>query len=210
MNLIFFWTPFEMTNTKIDFRFKIIILGESNVGKTCLLRKYKNDEFQDSIMSTIGIDTVSKRIVLDDKNIMLNIWDTAGQERFFSITKSYYRNADGILLIFDLVDDRTFSSVDRWYKNIKEESGNTPLFLVGNKKDLVDDEAFKAQESRFLAKSKSLNTRFYATSAKNGLNVSKIFEDMALMLMKETNNKPEPQDVINVNNSKKIKKRFCC
>lgn len=199
-----------MTNTKIDFRFKIIILGESNVGKTCLLRKYKNDEFQDSIMSTIGIDTVSKRIVLDDKNIMLNIWDTAGQERFFSITKSYYRNADGILLIFDLVDDRTFSSVDRWYKNIKEESGNTPLFLVGNKKDLVDDEAFKAQESRFLAKSKSLNTRFYATSAKNGLNVSKIFEDMALMLMKETNNKPEPQDVINVNNSKKIKKRFCC
>lgn len=199
-----------MTNTKIDFRFKIIILGESNVGKTCLLRKYKNDEFQDSIMSTIGIDTVSKRIVLDDKNIMLNIWDTAGQERFFSITKSYYRNADGILLIFDLVDDRTFSSVDRWYKNIKEESGDTPLFLVGNKKDLVDDESFKKQESRFLAKSKSLNTHFYATSAKNGLNVSKIFEDMALMLMKGAGGKAEPQDVVNVNSTRKMKRRFCC
>ncbi|EOB11351.1 GTP-binding protein Rab-3D [Nosema bombycis CQ1] len=172
-----------MTSTKIDYRFKIIILGESNVGKTCLLRKYKNDEFQDSIMSTIGIDTVSKRIFVEDKNIMLNIWDTAGQERFFSITKSYYRNADGILLIFDLNDIKSFTSVDRWYKIIKEETENTPLFLIGNKKDLLSEKEYKEKEMDFLIKSKNLNTKFYPTSAKNGLNVSKIFEDMAKILI---------------------------
>ncbi|KAF9750355.1 Ras-related protein Rab-13 [Nosema granulosis] len=203
-----------MVSSKIDFRFKIIILGESNVGKTCLLRKYKNDDFQDSIMSTIGIDTVSKRILLGDKTIMLNIWDTAGQERFFSITKSYYRNADGILLIFDIKDDRTFSSIDRWYKNIKDEtagSSNTPLFLVGNKKDLVEDEEYKQKEALFLAKSKSLNMKFYPTSAKNGLNVSKIFEDMALSLMEGSSSKPEsPHDIIDVNRTRQKKKRYCC
>ncbi|EOB14054.1 Ras-related protein Rab-13 [Nosema bombycis CQ1] len=199
-----------MTSTKIDYRFKIIILGESNVGKTCLLRKYKNDEFQDSIMSTIGIDTVSKRIFVEDKNIMLNIWDTAGQERFFSITKSYYRNADGILLIFDLNDIKSFTSVDRWYKIIKEETENTPLFLIGNKKDLLSEKEYKEKEMDFLIKSKNLNTKFYPTSAKNGLNVSKIFEDMAKILISEGKEKVNKPEIVRVKKGDKMKRRYCC
>lgn len=173
-----------MTAPRIDYRYKIIILGESNVGKTCLLHKYKEDDFKQSLMTTIGVDTVSKRIVLDGKNIMLNIWDTAGQERFFSITRSYYRNADGILLIFDVSDERTFSCIDRWFKHIREETGSVPMFLVGNKRDVVGGDAYYAMEDRFRDKAKKMNAKYYSTSAKTGENVNNVFEDMAMMLLR--------------------------
>ncbi|KAH9412026.1 GTP-binding protein [Ordospora pajunii] len=174
-----------MSMPKIDYRYKIIVLGESDVGKTCLLHKYKEDDFKQSLMTTIGVDTVSKSIVLDGKNIMLNIWDTAGQERFFSITKSYYRNADGILLIFDVSDERTFSCVDRWVGRIREETCNVPLFLVGNKKDKVASSTYNAMESKFKQKAEQIGARYYTTSAKTGENVSCIFEDMATDLLEK-------------------------
>jgi Ras-related protein Rab-8A len=170
---------------KPDYRYKIIVLGESNVGKTCLLHRYKEDVFKQSMMSTVGIDTVSKRIVLDGKNILLSIWDTAGQERFQSITKSYYRNADGILLVFDLSDENTFALVDRWVSRISEETEDIPLFLVGNKRDKVDDSEYGAMEATYRSKAEKIRARFYCTSAKEGLNVNSIFEDMALHLMGE-------------------------
>ncbi|ADM12253.2 GTP-binding protein [Encephalitozoon intestinalis ATCC 50506] len=174
-----------MAAPRIDYRYKIIVLGESDVGKTCLLHKYKEDDFKQSLMTTIGVDTVSKSIVLNGKNIMLNIWDTAGQERFFSITKSYYRNADGILLIFDISDERTFSCVDRWFGRIREETGGVPLFLVGNKRDKVDSASYKAMEGRFREKADEMKARYYTTSAKTGENVNNIFEDMAMILLKK-------------------------
>lgn len=174
-----------MASPRIDYRYKIIVLGESDVGKTCLLHKYKEDDFKQSLMTTIGVDTVSKSIVLNGKNIMLNIWDTAGQERFFSITKSYYRNADGILLIFDISDERTFSCVDRWFGRIREETGNVPLFLVGNKRDKVDSTTYHAMESKFKGKAEEMKARYYTTSAKTGENVNNIFEDMAMVLLKK-------------------------
>lgn len=173
-----------MAAQRIDYRYKIIILGESNVGKTCLLHKYKEDDFRQSLMTTIGVDTVSKRIVLDGKNIMLNIWDTAGQERFFSITRSYYRNADGILLIFDMSDERTFSCVDRWFNHIKEETGSAPLFLVGNKRDIVASDVYHEMERGFRDKADRMGARYYSTSAKTGENVNNIFEDMAMLLLR--------------------------
>ncbi|AFM99016.1 Rab GTPase [Encephalitozoon hellem ATCC 50504] len=174
-----------MATPRIDYRYKIIVLGESDVGKTCLLHKYKEDDFKQSLMTTIGVDTVSKNIVLNGKNVMLNIWDTAGQERFFSITKSYYRNADGILLIFDISDERTFSCVDRWFGRIREETGNVPLFLVGNKRDKVDSTTYYEMESRFKSKADEMKAQYYTTSAKTGENVNNIFEDMAMILLKK-------------------------
>jgi Ras-related protein Rab-8A len=170
---------------KPDYRYKIIVLGESNVGKTCLLHRYKEDVFKQSLMSTVGIDTVSKRIVLDGKNILLSIWDTAGQERFQSITKSYYRNADGILLVFDLSDENTFALIDRWVSRISEETEEIPLFLVGNKRDKVSDSEYRAMEVTYRNKAEKIRARFYCTSAKEGLNVNSIFEDMAMCLMRE-------------------------
>ncbi|EQB61493.1 rab family gtpase [Vairimorpha apis BRL 01] len=181
---------------KPDHRFKIIILGESNVGKTSIIRKYKTDEFQDSIMSTIGIDTVTKMININNQSVLLNIWDTAGQERFFSITKSYYRNADAILLVFDLSVENTFNTVDRWYNNIKNETENVPLFLIGNKKDLVSDTIEK-------------NMKFYYTSAKFGLNVEKIFEDMAKTLLKNDKHRKLTKSKNKIS-LPKISKRSCC
>lgn len=202
-----------MAAPRIDYRYKIIVLGESDVGKTCLLHKYKEDDFRQSLMTTIGVDTVSKNIVIDGRNIMLNIWDTAGQERFFSITKSYYRNADGILLIFDISDERTFSCVDRWFRRIKEETGNVPLFLVGNKRDKLDSASYHAMESSFRSKAREMNARYYATSAKTGENVSNIFEDMAMTLLKKQSlgQKWQPPGLYNPSGSRaKGKNNRCC
>lgn len=194
---------------KPDHRFKIIILGESNVGKTSIIRKYKTDEFQDSIMSTIGIDTVTKMININNQSVLLNIWDTAGQERFFSITKSYYRNADAILLVFDLSVENTFNTVDRWYNNIKNETENVPLFLIGNKKDLVSDSKYKNFEKKIKEKAIEKNMKFYYTSAKFGLNVEKIFEDMAKTLLKNDKHRKLTKSKNKIS-LPKISKRSCC
>lgn len=201
-----------MAAPRIDHRYKIIVLGESDVGKTCLLHKYKEDDFRQSLMTTIGVDTVSKSIVLDGRNVMLNIWDTAGQERFFSITKSYYRNADGILLIFDISDERTFSCVDRWFARIKEETGGVPLFLVGNKRDKLDSDSYHAIESKFQSKASDMDARYYATSAKTGENVNSIFEDMAMTLLKRQalGQKWESSGLYNPPGRAKSKNSRCC
>lgn len=202
----YLWTP---AMKKPDHRFKIIILGESNVGKTSIIRKYKTDEFQDSILATIGVDTVTKIININNNSVLLNIWDTAGQERFFSITKSYYRNADAILLVFDLSVENTFKTVDRWYDNIKNETENVPLFLIGNKKDLISDSKYKNFEKKIKDKAAEKNMKFYYTSAKFGLNVEKIFEDIAKILLKNEKH-GHLQKSKNKISLPKISKRSCC
>ncbi|EEQ81257.1 hypothetical protein NCER_102415 [Vairimorpha ceranae BRL01] len=186
-----------------EYKFKLIIIGESNVGKTALLRKYKTDEFHESLLSTIGIDTVSKKIFVNKKPVLLNIWDTAGQERFFSITKSYYRNADGIFLVFDLSVENTLKSVNRWYKNVISETGDVPIFLIGNKRDLIDDINHEIIKSKL-----PVNMKYYSTSAKYGLNVSKIFEEMSKVLLKNVKKKQgSGSEKITL---KKKKKKSCC
>lgn len=195
-----------MADQKIDYRYKLIMIGESNVGKTSLLRRYKLDEFHTDVMNTIGVDTMSKKLVIDSKIIMLNIWDTAGQERFRSITKNYYRNIDGVLLVFDLTDERTFDCIDNWYDSLQEESPNTPLFLVGNKSDQIPN--IEEIRNVYVAKANQMKTEFYATSAKENVGVSAIFEDMAVKLTKTTRKEP----VENVTGKVKIKSRrkWCC
>ncbi|WUR04392.1 Rab GTPase [Vairimorpha necatrix] len=186
----------------VDHKFKFILLGESNVGKTALLRKYKTDDFQESLMSTIGIDTITKKIFINKKPILLEIWDTAGQERFFSITKSYYRNADGIFLVFDLSVENTLKSVDRWYKTI-ENAEDVPIFLIGNKRDLISDSVHESIKSRLPG-----TMKYFSTSAKYGLNVSKIFEEMGKILLKKNKKKKTVNEKIVLN--KKSKRRTCC
>ncbi|XP_076382075.1 uncharacterized protein LOC143260476 [Megalopta genalis] len=120
---------------------------------------------------------MSKKLVIDSKVIMLNMWDTAGQERFRSITKNYYRNIDGVLLVFD---GRTFACIDKWYNSLQKESPNTPLFLVWN----ISDQIPNIDDIRnvYVEKTHQMGMEFYATSAKENVDVSAIFEDTLLLV----------------------------
>ncbi|EPR78369.1 Rab GTPase [Spraguea lophii 42_110] len=185
-------------------RFKILILGESNVGKTSILQRFISDTFTYSIINTVGINYSSKEIVINGESLKLQIWDTAGQERFHSITKNYYRNANGIFLVFSMIDDRSFDCIDKWYEGIVAEVGNDiPIFLIGNKYDLLDD---MNDIKRFETKATNMNLRFFPTSALQNKNIDKIFLEMGERMLK-IGHKMEKKG-LNVKSKKK--KYKCC
>lgn len=109
-----------MAKQAYDYLFKILLIGDSGVGKTCILCRFSDDSFNPSFISTIGIDFKMKTIELNGKKIKLQIWDTAGQERFYTITSTYYRGAMGIMLVYDMTDGKSFDSIGKWLRNIDE------------------------------------------------------------------------------------------
>ena len=162
-----------------DCVYKILLLGDSTVGKTCFLLRYCDKRFQEAHLSTIGLDYRLKSMTLKNgKNIKLQIWDTAGQDRFRAITKNYYKGANGIILIYDVTNLQSYENVKNWISQIKEEANpNVLIYLAGNKIDVGEEErVVKTEEGQKIAD--ELNLPFYETSAKNGLNVNEIFEDI--------------------------------
>lgn len=190
--------------------FKIIVLGESNVGKSSLFLRYTRDLFHDALANTIGIDNLFKEIVVDDKLIMLQLWDTAGQERFRSIVSSYYREADGIVFVYDVGVERSF---DYMVELIDEIKGVTKHgVIVGNKIDTVNEATKKESEERVKSIAEKHGMAYYFSSAKTGENVSEIFEEMAKRLFWEANSdKDNKKDRNNKEGLKKRKMRkfFC-
>ena len=168
----------EPINEKIEKSFKILLLGDSSVGKTCFLKRYIDDTFQDVYLSTIGFDYKYKCITLKEgKNIKLQIWDTAGQERFRTIAKSYYKGAHGIILMYDVTDQKSFDSIKKWLEQIKEEAPNkVSVLLVANKID-IEKRIITKEDGENIAKSYDLD--IYESSAKDNINVSEAFEDLA-------------------------------
>mmetsp|Transcript_43982 Transcript_43982/g.121706 ORF Transcript_43982/g.121706 Transcript_43982/m.121706 type:complete len:207 (-) Transcript_43982:196-816(-) len=161
-----------------DMQIKLLMIGDSGVGKTCLLLRYANDSFSPTFITTIGIDFKIKNIQLDGKRIKLQIWDTAGQERFRTITTSYFRGAQGILLVYDVTDRNSFISIRNWVAQIQMHADvNVNKILIGNKCDVADQRAISYEEGEALAKEYNIN--FYETSAKQDLNVEKAFITIA-------------------------------
>ena len=200
----------ELINEKIEKSFKILLLGDSSVGKTCFLKRYIDDTFQDVYLSTIGFDYKYKCITLKEgKNIKLQIWDTAGQERFRTIAKSYYKGAHGIILMYDVTDQKSFDSIKKWLEQIKEEAPNkVSVLLVANKID-IEKRIITKEDGENIAKSYDLD--IYESSAKDNINVSEAFEDLAekinakYKIMKERGKKLEE----NVPEMTKNKKKCC-
>ncbi|XP_022869515.1 ras-related protein RAB1BV-like isoform X4 [Olea europaea var. sylvestris] len=120
-----------------DYLIKLLLIGDSGVGKSCLLLRFSDGSFTTSFITTIGIDFKIRTIELDGKRIKLQIWDTAGQERFRTITTAYYRGAMGILLVYDVTDESSFNNIRNWIRNIEQHaSDNVNKILVGNKADM--------------------------------------------------------------------------
>jgi len=153
---------------------KIIILGDSNVGKTALLHKYVHGAFIQEHKATIGADFLTKEISIDDKLVTLQVWDTAGQERFQSLGTAFYRGADACVLMYDITNDQSFKQIETWYSNFLEQASpedteNFPFLLCGNKSDLKNARVVQTQDGERLAKQYKMI--FYETSALDGTNV---------------------------------------
>ncbi len=159
-----------------DHLFKLLLIGDSGVGKSCLLLRFADNSYTDSYISTIGVDFKIRNLELDGKKIKLQIWDTAGQERFRTITSSYYRGAHGIIIVYDITDQETFNNVRNWLQEIdKFASDNVNKLLVGNKSDRSDRQVDTNQARDFAA---SLGIPFIETSAKTAANVEQAFLKM--------------------------------
>ena len=159
--------------------YKVLLLGDTNVGKTCFLFKYTDNIFHENHIATIGLDYRVKKIKLKNgKEISLQIWDTAGQDRFRAITKNYYKGAHGIVLIYDITNNQTFENVSKWVNQIHEEvSLNVVIFLAGNKIDLEEKREISYEIGEKLAK--ELGCTFFEASAKTGVNIDEIFNELA-------------------------------
>ena len=158
--------------------YKVLLLGDTTVGKTCFLLKYTDKTFQEVHMSTIGLDYRLKTMTLKSgKVIKLQIWDTAGQDRFRAITKNYYKGAHGIILIYDVTSLQTYENVKTWINQIREDApANVVIYIAGNKIDMEEERKVKTEEGKKLADEFGLP--FYETSAKNDININETFENL--------------------------------
>ena len=191
--------------------FKILTIGESGVGKTCILRRFVEDKFLKNHLATIGIDFKTKNIIVDGVQVKLKIWDTAGQERFRNITNQYYKGADGIILVYDVTDRTSFEKIREWMNQIKQNTTEDEigLVLLGNK---CDADLRDVYENDGIELGKELGIQYFESSAMNNINISESFNYLAKQILskrkidtptKVSNNK-------NLNTPQKKKKEGCC
>jgi len=165
-------------STEYDYLFKLLLIGDSGVGKSCLLLRFADDTYTESYISTIGVDFKIRTVELDGKTCKLQIWDTAGQERFRTITSSYYRGAHGIIIVYDVTDNESFNNVRQWlYEIDRYASEDVNKLLVGNKCDLKEKKVVDHEAGERFAS--SVGMKFLETSAKNSHNVEQAFLTMA-------------------------------
>lgn len=163
-------------NPEYDYLFKLLLIGDSGVGKSCLLLRFADDSYLDSYISTIGVDFKIRTVEQDGKTIKLQIWDTAGQERFRTITSSYYRGAHGIIIVYDVTDQESFENVKQWLNEIDRYAiENVNKLLVGNKCDLPNRVVSYDTAKAF---ADEVGIPFMETSAKDATNVEEAFMAM--------------------------------
>ena len=189
----------------------IIVLGESQVGKTSFINRFNTGSFQRDTLTTLGIDFIDKNMTLEDNTkVNVKVFDTAGQERFRTITNNFYQKADGAILMYSETDEDSFTKIDGWLTTLGEHAPeNVIIYLVANKCDSLERTVTK-QRGLDLSRIKKL--KFYESSAKENINVYKVFQDMVTEIMK-IKNEDEPNIIVtNENNSNKNhnKKKKCC
>ena len=190
-----------------ELLYKILLLGDSSVGKTCFLMRYTDNTYQEIHMSTIGIDNKFKDVELEDgKKVKIQIWDTAGQDRFRSITRNYYKGANGIVLIFDVTNKKSYENVKNWVKQIKEEvSSRVTIILVANKIDDVNHRIVTKEEGEKIANECGL--MFFECSAKTGENIEHAFNELVKKTVENYSKVGQGGEKLK---KKKNSKKGCC
>ena len=207
---------------------KVVLIGDGGVGKTCIISRFISNEFDKEVESTDGASYGTKELELPklNKKINLDIWDTAGQERYKSLTKFFYKDAQIIIMVYDITKKLTFENIkNQWYKEIQELSGkNFILGIAGNKSDLYESEEIPEKEAREYAK--SINAVYSLTSAQNNTGIKQLFEDVGMQLLapdfqekimeeqkekkEDTNIKITQSTVKKIDEEQKHKKKKCC
>ena len=196
-----------------EFQIKIVIIGDSGVGKTNFIFRFAENSFSDMHVSTVGLDYKSKIIILPSskKRVRIQIWDTAGQERYMAINKNTLQKVQGIIIMYDLTNRKSFENLERWFNIVSQNFPGKTVFLVGNKLDLSDDKRIvTVEEGQKLAEEN--NMKFYEGSGQNGENVEEIFIQMAEKVYENIINDKDSfqssSSKLNKNNQKK--KNKCC
>ena len=204
-----------MAKRDYDYLFKLVLIGDSGVGKSSLLLRFADDSFTDTFISTIGVDFRFRTVRSDKKIVKLQIWDTAGQERFRTITSAYYRGADGIIMVYDVTNQESFDHVNEWLNEVNRyASEGTCKLLVGNKSDKVNEKVVDYDTAAAYAS--ELDITFLESSAKSAKNVEEAFMTMAselIRLKEEKGNEasnPSGGNAISINQKNNSEKKKCC
>ena len=202
-----------------DLLYKIIIIGDTCVGKSNILSRYLKDEFKEDSRSTVGVELGTKFVKIKNVGAKLQIWDTAGQERYRSITSSYYKGSHGCFIVYDITNESSFENVDNWYKQAqKEASKEVSIILVGNKCDLENQRVVSKEKAE--EKAKNLNCPFFETSALSKIKIEDIFNEMINNIYERTGGAKNEDDddieiikendnAININQEAPQKKGCC-
>lgn len=213
----------EVTNNQVKetYKVKLVVLGDSGVGKTNLIKRFINDEFSFESKATIGVEFINKNYRINKEIFKIEIWDTAGQERYKSITAAYYKGAKGALIVYDVTSKSSFNNLDKWIKEIKERGdNNVKLMIAGNKVDLMEEREVQTEEA--MDKAKEMEVPVMETSALDSTNVKKAFEYLLKEMYKDILEKinkdkgntdfdnKEKGDGVNINIDTGKKKKSCC
>ena len=204
-----------MENKEYDLLFKLILIGDSYVGKSNILLKYLKNQFNENSKTTIGVEFGTKNIIINNKRIKIQIWDTAGQERYRSITSAYYKGAKGALIVYDITRKNTFDNIDKWITDLKLNGDkNICIIILGNKSDLIDKREINKNDG--IKKAEMYKTAFFETSALNGDNISKAFDELIEQIVInnknifQDDNENEIDKGVNLNDEKNNNKKKCC
>ena len=204
--------------TKSEVMFKLVIIGNTHVGKTSLMLRYAENIFRTKHISTIGVDFKIVKVRVGDTCVKLQIWDTAGQDRFRTISSTYYRGAHGAIVVYDVTSSQTFYNVEHWINDMNAYNSNVYKVLVGNKNDdpygTSSSKIIETPEAQKVAK--QLNLKLFETSAKEDINVKEVFDDIAQELLKRENlriatstMKSNSAQTIKLSQKTKKKKKCC-
>ncbi|XP_035806104.2 EF-hand calcium-binding domain-containing protein 4B isoform X2 [Amphiprion ocellaris] len=189
-----------------DRLFKVVLVGNSSVGKTSLLRSFCEGRFHPSTTATVGIDYSVKTLTLDNMQVAMQLWDTAGQERYRSITKQFFRKADGVVVMYDVTVEESFKAVQPWLTNVQEAAGEgIPILLLGNKMDMDGDREVSFKDAEQLAYENRV--MFFEVSAYTGKNVTESLTHLARVLMEQED---RVRDTTVILSAQPVKKKACC
>jgi small GTP-binding protein len=206
--------------TEVDYVFKLLTLGESSVGKSSIILRFTNNQFNDQLLSTTGIDFRTKIIDYKEQKIKLVIYDTSGQERYRTIAANYYKNADGILFVYDITNENSLT-FKYWLEQIQEKSSVKSIILFGNKTDLENVEEEKKERKITFEEGKKIADQYglklFEGSAKQGININEAIEELVGLFYKEKKLKAKgekkeekKQNVKLFQEHHKVKKNGCC
>lgn len=205
------------SDVKEDYKLKVVVVGDSGVGKTNLIKRFITNTFSENSKATVGVEFISKSYRINKQVFKIEIWDTAGQERYKSITAAYYKGAKGALIVYDTTQKSSYENIDKWMVEIKDKaSKDMKLMIVGNKTDLKDARQVETNEA--LQKAKDLEAPLMEASAKDGNNVKEAFYDLLKEMYREIKKKievvesqaQEGKDGIQLETNEKKEKKGCC